>query len=188
MSYHPTIWRTCRALANPRRLRCLRAVLLSPGLAVGEVASAAKLPQDQASLCLRALQARGLLHASREGRWVRYYPLPDPLVPTAAPILVGVSRALLKERVADRALIRSLTAFTHPRRLCILRHLQRGGTATSGSLSRSGRMSEAALFRHLNKLAERGVVGETDRGWALRKKQGALEKVFLALLAGAEET
>lgn len=188
MSYHPTIWRTCRALANPRRLRCLRAVLLSPGLAVGEVASAAKLPQDQASLCLRALQARGLLHGAREGRCVRYYPLPDPLVPTAAPILAGVSRALLKERVADRALIRSLTAFTHPRRLCILRLLKRGGAATSGSLSRAGRMSEAALFRHLNKLAERGIVGETDGGWSLQKRQGALEKVFLALLVGVQET
>ncbi len=188
MSYHPTIWRTCRALANPRRLRCLRAVLRCPGLAVGEVASAAKLPQDQASLCLRALQARGLLHGARDGRWVRYYPLPDPLVPTAAPILAGVSRALAKGRVADRALIRCLTAFTHPRRLCILRLLKRGGAVTSGSLLRTGRMSEAALFRHLNKLAARGIVGETDGMWALQKKQGALEKVFLALLDGVPET
>lgn len=187
MSYHPTIWRTCRALANQRRLRCLRAVLLSPGLAVGEVASATKLPQDQSSLCLRALQARGLLHGARDGRRVRYYPSPDPLVPTAAPILAGVSRALLRDRLPDRALIRCLTAFTHPRRLSLLRLLQRGGAATSGSLSRAGRMSEAALFRHLKKLSVRGIVSEADGLWALQKKQGALETVFLALLSGSPE-
>lgn len=188
MSYHPTIWRTCRALANRRRLRCLRAVLLSPGLAVGEVASAAKLPQDQASLCLRALQARGLLHGVRESRWVRYYPSPDPLVPVAAPILAGVSRALLKDRLSDKAFIRCLTAFTHPRRLNILRSLALGAPMTFGNLARAGRMSEAALARHLKKLASRGVVLETGEKWALHPRQGALSAVFLALAAKSQET
>jgi len=76
-------------------------VLLHPGETVGDVAVAAGLPQDQASLCLRDLQARGLIHASRESRWVHYFPSPDPLVASATPILAAVSNALLKEQASD---------------------------------------------------------------------------------------
>lgn len=187
MSYHPTIWRTCRVLANARRLACLRAVLLSPGATVGEVAAAAKVPQDQASLCLRALQARGLLHSKRQSRWVRYDPTPDPLVPVAAPILAGISQAVLKERLPEEALIRCLTAFTHPRRLTLLRHLKEKAPMTFSNLARAGRMSETALFRHLKKLADRGLVREADEKWTLHPKPCPLAKVLLSVAAGYSE-
>jgi DNA-binding IclR family transcriptional regulator len=150
---------------------------------VSEVADSAKLPPDQASLCLRALQARGLLHSSRVSRWVHYYPSPDPLVPQSAPILEGVSRAVFAGRVSDATLIRCLTAFTHPRRLTILRSLQRSGQMAFTELARAGRMSEAALFRHLKKLSARGVICEAEAKWALSAKPGALAETFLSLLA-----
>lgn len=188
MSYHPTIWRTCRVLANRRRLACLRAVLQSPGSTVGEVAAAAVLPEDQASLCLRALQARGLLHGSRVSRWVHYYPAPDPLVPVAAPLLDAVRHALLKTRMGAPQIISCLTAFTHPRRLSILRTLLRGGQVSFTGLARAGQMSEAALFRHLMKLSVRGVVVEEDDKWALNPSPSALTRAFLSLIASHPET
>ncbi len=187
MSYHPTIWRTCRVLANKRRLACLNAVLKNPGETVGEVAVYAGLPQDQASLCLRALQARGLIHASRESRWVHYFPSPDPLVQSATPILAGVSSALLKERASDTQVIRCLTAFTHPRRLTVLRCLQRCSPLPFSVLASRSGISPTALLRHLTKLAERALVAEGDEGWSLTPTRTALADTFLSLLARSPE-
>jgi DNA-binding transcriptional ArsR family regulator len=181
MSYHPTLWRTCRALANERRLACLRAVLSTPGATVGEIAAAAGLPEDQASLCLRALQARGLLHSKRVSRWVRYSPTPDPLVPAAAPILEAVSHALRTRRRSSAQLIRLLTAFTHPRRLTILRVLQLKRACAFVALARACDISQTALFRHLTKLRERGLVAEADQRWALAQARDPLADALLAL-------
>ncbi|MEI7901104.1 MAG: helix-turn-helix domain-containing protein [bacterium] len=187
MSYHPTIWRTCRVLANKRRLACLKAVLRQPGESVGVIAAAAQLPQDQASLCLRALQARGLLHASRESRWVHYFPWPDPLVPVAAPILASVSHAVLKERLSETRMIRCLTAFTHPRRLEVLRCLQQNGPLPFMALVRRSRISSTALSRHLKKLEARSLVLDSDAGWALNPEHEPLADTFLTLLAHGPE-
>lgn len=183
MNYHPTIWRTCRVLANQRRLTCLAAVLRQPGESVGAIAVLAGLPDDQASLCLRALQARGLLHASRQGRWVNYFPSPDPLVPAAAPILAGVSRALLKTRWPVVRVIRCLTAFTHPRRLTILNQLQKNGPATFSALACQTRISPRALNRHLKKLADRYLLIEKENVWTLNPVRDAFTETLLTVIA-----
>jgi hypothetical protein len=36
------------------------------------------------------LRARGLLHAARDSRWGHYRPDPDPLVPSARPVLTAL--------------------------------------------------------------------------------------------------
>ena len=130
---HPTLWRSCRVLANSRRLACLKTVLAHPDLTVESVAERTGLPEDQASLCLRALQARGLLQARRQSRWVLYRPEPDPCVPVAAPLLGALRHALLDDRLTEHEIRRSLTAFTHPRRLTILRHLQLAAPAPAAT-------------------------------------------------------
>jgi DNA-binding transcriptional ArsR family regulator len=79
-AYHPTVWRTCRMSGNPHRLRGLKAVLEEPSSAVGEIAEQTRLSVCHASEYLRALQARGLIQASRVSRWMRYVARPDPLV------------------------------------------------------------------------------------------------------------
>ena len=183
MSFHPTLWRTCRVLANPRRLACLKAVLKTPGSTVGDTAAAVDLPPDQASLCLRSLQARGLLHAIRQSRWVRYYPQPDPLVPIAAPLLKGVRQSLLKKGKPEARMLRCLTAFTHPRRLVILRLLQQNGPASFPALAHISRISQAALFRHLHKLQKKGLVLENDAGWFINPDHDPFADTFLSLLA-----
>lgn len=186
-SYHPTLWRTCRVLANERRLQCLRAVLRAPGASVGEIAALANLPQDQTSACLRTLQARGLLQAGRTSRWVHYHPFADPLVPAAAPILSGLSRALLQEKRPCSKIIRSLTAFTHPRRLTILRLLQKNKRLSFSALTRQSDISPAALARHLNKLQKREVIDESGGEWSLTAKPSQLTQLFFRLIATSPE-
>ena len=186
-NYHPTIWRTCRVLTSARRIACLSAVLKQPGGCVGEVAAQAHIPKDQASLCLRSLQARGLILARRESRWVRYWPEPDPLVPAAAPILTGMRRALVNEKLPANRIIHCLTAFTHPRRLIILRCLQKKGSMTFETLSQASQVSPPALYRHLKKLGNRGLVQECDAGWALRLEHEPLADTFLVLIAISQE-
>jgi DNA-binding transcriptional ArsR family regulator len=185
-AYQPTIWRTCRVLANAHRLQCLQAVLSAPGSTVGEVAERCGFPHSQASAFLRALQARGLIQPARESRWVRYYPQPDPIVPSAGPILAGMGRALMTDKMPGRDVLRCLTAFTHPRRLTVLALLQQNRSLPFTELSGKSRVSPPALRRHLGKLQRRGMVaaGEDD-SWTLLPPPTALAAVFMSLLTPA---
>jgi len=180
MNYHPSIWRTCRVLANEQRLACLRAVIENPFSSVNEIAARLDLPLDKASLGLRALQARGLIQAQRVSRWVRYSPFPDPLVPDAAPTLSALRKAL--KRDAPAKIVRTLTAFTHPRRLALLRYLQQHGPTSAERLSSANQISVQALWRHLRKLKARGLVVHTETAWDLAKHPPALGRALLHIL------
>ena len=183
-SLNPTLWRTCRVLANEKRLLCLKAVLEQPGSSVGDIAERVCISEALASELLRALQARGLIQANRQSRWVYYSPKPDPLVIGARPLLEALKKALLVEGKSENELIHTLTAFTHPRRLEILRCLQKADDDTSvDDLSASTRISLPALYRHLVKLTARGLVSCNERGWRLTRCSGRLEKTLLSFLA-----
>ena len=168
-------------LAQFGRLSSLKAVLVCPGISVGEVAEGLHVPVNQASLFLRALQARGLIRAQRHSRWVRYAPVPDPLVPEAKPILKALRRALLEEGCAESEVRRTLTGFTHPRRLVILSSLKEDVSSPADDLAAWTRISRPALSRHLAKLAARRLVFETSQGWRLASPPNALAKTLLLL-------
>ena len=55
MALHPTLWRTCRVLAGPTRLRLLRRVIARPGLTVQQLAmprgSANRAPARNCGAC-----------------------------------------------------------------------------------------------------------------------------------------
>lgn len=187
-AYHPTVWRTCRVLANAGRIRCLKAVLEWPLSTVGEIACRARTSEAVASEYLRALQARGLIRAERKSRWVRYAPEPDPLVKGAGRFLAALRRALLAEGRGETEIIRALTAFTHPRRLDIMWCLLRDGQTSFERLGARTRISSPALSRHLGKLAARGVVTCGDGRWMLSRQPERLLKNLLSLLADSEES
>jgi predicted transcriptional regulator len=180
---HPTLWRTCRTLANTRRLACLKTVFANPGSSVEEIADNAHIPHDQASLCLRALQARGLLCAERHSRWVKYRPEPDSSVPAAAPILAAMRCAFFDDKLTDAAIMNVLTAFTHPRRLAILHRLQRAPTQSPEVLSIATQVSLPALWRHLRKLRHRNMVLSTREGWQLTLIPNLLARTLLPIIA-----
>jgi len=182
-AYHPTLWRTSRVLANVNRLACLKTVLLQPAITVGDVAVAARIPENQASMCLRALQSRGLISAQRVSRWTRYLPKADSLVEHSTAVLKAVRKALIAAKMPEREIIRTLTAFTHPRRLAILACLQTHPRMERSCLSAATRISQPALLRHLTKLGLLGLVAEQDDVWRLTAHPDALAAAFLRVLS-----
>lgn len=184
----PTLWRTCRMLANVYRIRCLKVVLENPGLCVGKIAEEMEVPDHHASLYLRALQARGLLRAHRKSRWVYYSAIPDPLVPSAEPIIHAMRSALLTERRSERDLLRDLTAFTHPRRLAILICLLGRGHATAEELTRATHISPPALSRHLKKLSARSLIAKNGDDWQPLPCDHNPARTLLSLLAPSDST
>jgi Predicted transcriptional regulators len=180
---HPTLWRTCRVLANVRRLQCLKAVLCCPDATVGQVAETCKFPVNQTSVYLRALQTRGLLQSVRDSRWVHYRPQPDPLVPSAEPVLSAVTRAFLKDNMPVKDIIFCLTAFTHPRRLVILSVLLQHESISFMELSRKSNVSPCALTRHLAKLCRRNMTAKDgEERCAVLRPPSLLAAALLRLL------
>lgn len=184
--YHPTLWRTCRALANEKRLRCLKVVMSEPGLTVGEVAARLAVAENHACEYLRALQARGLIEARRQSRWVRYVPEPDPLVPNARPLMSALRAAFEKGAHKEADMIRVFTAFTHPRRIVIVRQLKRACALGFEDLVRATGISPQALYRHLDKLADRGLVSQSRDGWRLAPGADRLSDALVKLASVSE--
>ena len=180
MPLTPTLWRTCRVLANPCRLSCLRAVIDTPGRTVEEIAERAGLSAPVASLYLRHLQARGLVRPERVSRWVRYTAVADASVTHAGPTLAAVARALRAARRPYARLLQTLTAFTHPRRLAILRVIPDDGAASFSTIRSVTGISHSALCRHLAKLQRHGLTETVGDAWRIVRPLPALARVLLA--------
>lgn len=184
-SYHPTIWRTCRALKNVNRLACLRTVLERPGLTVGEIAQQTQLPLNQASINLRLLQSRGLIASERKSRWTRYVPEADPLVAHAEMLLNALAAEFLKCNEDISGIVSKLWAFTHDRRLTILSVLSRSAQPMEPDmLVASTRISLPAVWRHLRVLETAGVIHDVDSGWQLlpERSRSPLVRTVLRIL------
>ena len=153
---YPTLWRTCRVLANPVRLRVLQAVIEAPESSVSDVRRICRLPQSSASHHLRQLQARGLLTARPGGRWVRYSPQTDPAVGHAELVFAAVRDALSRGET-PAAVGRLLKALTQARRISIARALCQTPATAEELVPRCG-ISRPAVYRHLDRLIDRHVV------------------------------
>ena len=169
-------------LANVNRLACLKVVFEHPSSSVSEVAGSLRVPVNQASMFLRALQARGLIRAQRNSRWVRYVPFPDPLVPDSKPILSALRRALVAEKRSEADVRHTLTGFTHPRRLVILMCLQEKRTVSVEELARVTQISLPAVSRHLNKLAARGLARHRETEWQVAPPPNSFAGALLRLI------
>jgi DNA-binding transcriptional ArsR family regulator len=171
---------------NERRLACLAVVLKTPGLSVGEIAVASGVPENQASMNLRALQARGLLVARRSGVHIRYFPEPDPLVKDAAVVLKAVRRELKNGNGRETEGLReTLRAFTHSRRLTLLKCLTSQKEMLCETLVSKTRISRPAVCRHLETLRNAGLVRANEvGGWQLtpRSRLSALAKTLLEVI------
>jgi DNA-binding transcriptional ArsR family regulator len=169
-------------LANPVRLRVLRHVCRKGEACVSATARACRLPMSSATNALRALQARGLLGVRREGLFVIYYAHADESVEHAAAVLAAVRR-VLDRRVADRQIIRTVTAFTHVRRILIVQALA-AAPADAAMLSVTCGISLPALYRHMVKLERRGLIeAVADGTWRLAQPDGSLARALLGLVS-----
>lgn len=168
----------CRVLASRSRLRLLRVIHEQPGLTVEALASAAALSVPVASRHLSSLANYQLAQATPGGRYVRYAParprstshrfllemqayLQDMLgAQQPAGVLANVCAEAVEPTwtAVHDALIKLFTAYTHLRRLFLLRYLARRGASTVEQLCAQLNMSAAAAHRHLHKLQRRGLL------------------------------
>lgn len=179
----PTLWRTCRVLANRFRLRILQQLLRQPDQTVSMIARKLHMPLPVASQYLRALNARGLLQSRRVGKYVYYRPVADKSVTGAAQLLKAIRQTLIQEKQPIDVIFRLVTAFTHPRRVAIIRALGYSAT-TKPSLRIKTRMSGRALSRHLKKLADRGFLIVGSRTYRCARPECPLAKTLIRLALG----
>ena len=150
----PTFWRTCRAVMNETRLRLLKAVVESQGKAcVVKLAKTVGIDESLASICLRQLNARGLLGVRRERIKVLYNTEHDRSLPDSVAFQEALVAYLRQDlpKGWEMDLIRRLKAFTHFNRLAIIIRLAEG-PATISDLYESVGVVVKSLYHHLQYL------------------------------------
>jgi len=182
MTLHPTLWRTCRILAGPTRLRLLRLVVNEPGRTVSGLADAAHISLTRASQELRRLQSRGLLQANRKNCFVIYSPIPDPLVPTAKPLLAAMRSTFRTDSPeTDLHVIDIATAFSHPRRLAIISELLKNSLPFK-KLHLAVNIPLPSFKRHLHILMQRGMAQTTRQIWSVTPIKHPLSRCLVHIL------
>ena len=180
----PTLWRSCRALANRTRLSLLKAMIDEPPLCVQTLAVRCKLKKSVCSQYLRILNARGFLQASRRGRWVDYSLGANPSVKHADDLLKAVVRALRScASVKEYAtVLKDLTIFTCPKRILMVRVIHANPDHSPAELSALCRMPYQTLHRQLKKLERRAVITLSESSVTLCKPTRPLAKQLLTLV------
>lgn len=176
----PTLWRSARVLANPRRLAVLRTVSRGGAWSVTKVAECCGISLSHATQILRSLQARGLLQAQRRGQWVFYVPEVNPEIPQARPLADALRKVWVGKGWSVKKIVADLTAYTHPRRVAIVQAVAHGRT-TASEVREACRLSRPALSRHLDKLVRRRVLESGKRGLSLCQPASPLASALLVL-------
>lgn len=153
----PTLWRTCRVLANRTRLQMFHLLSRRSSQTVSAVAERMKLALPVASQYLRALEARGLLVTRRVGRRVEYRPSTASAGTTVPTLVAALKSTFEREPEPVETLFKLASAFTHPRRIEVFRVLKVEARTLEEIRNATG-ISTRALRRHLGKLEARGFV------------------------------
>jgi DNA-binding transcriptional ArsR family regulator len=176
----PTPWRTCRVLANRKRLQILALLASNGAQSVSSVARHMKLAMPTASQYLRALEARGLLTCRRVSRRVEYR-LADGRREGSADQLVAALRLVLGHDAGRiERVFNSATAFTHPRRVEIFRAIAKGANSFA-KLQAATRISVPALQRQLEKLESRGFIAAKRGAYGTRSQADPFARALARL-------
>jgi len=181
-SSQPTLWRTCRVLANRKRLQTLALLIRQPNQTVSAVAERMNLSMPAASQYLRALEARGLLTCRRVGRRVEYRPSAGTREGAAEEIVKALRLVFRVRTQPIEAIFKLATGFTHPRRVGVFRALTNGADSFA-KLQTATKIPARALSRHLAKLEARGFVTNAMGLYAIPFPRHPFGRV-LARLAG----
>ncbi len=178
MNKNVELWKICRGLANKTRLRILRRLMCGAELCVLDIAKAEALSEVVASQHLRLLHEHGFLQLERKSKWV-FYRSETPTKGSYAEYFFKIIRKKLLFGKDQRAeLVHLFTAFTHPRRIDIAKALLRKDHTFNELISRCD-ISGQALYRHLNKLADRGFVVEKNKTYKIIREDAGLKKALL---------
>jgi len=164
-----------RALANHDRIRILRLLTVLGEQRVSELVHALSRLQGRVSAHLRVLATSGLVWRRRSGVAIYYRIADRPSSPVARDALsllaeafasirkadprkVACEEQLTSDVYSDPALLSYFTAFTHPRRLQIIRHLSECSEADLGAMAADLHMPLLSCSRHVAKLAQRNIL------------------------------
>ena len=152
----PTLWRTCRVLANRTRLRIFVLLLEQGGQTVSTIAARLKLSLPVASQYLRAMEARSLLKVRRFGLRVACRIADDQTGP-AQGLVRALRQAFRRDSSPVETIFKQATTFTHARRIECFRVLC-DRAQTLAELRAATGISVRAIVRHISKLEARGFV------------------------------
>lgn len=176
----PTLWRTCRVLASKTRLRVLRELCRHPKQRVSDIAQRLDLSLPLASQSLRALNARGLLLVRRRRASVYYQLGANQSIPYSARLVRALRETFASDKDAERNIFRYATAFTHPRRILIIKTIQERHRQQK-EIAWAAKIPLNALCRHLDKLVARGFVKHDDNGYCRSVPRHKFARVLLFL-------
>jgi len=179
LNLRPALWRTCRVIACETRLQLLWHILDEGESSVTDAMLCVGVSQPNASNQLRALCDRGLIIPRRESMEVIYRAEANGSA-SFAPEILDALRICYERSVAFATIIRQATAFTHERRIEIVRAL-RGRSLSTPALRDATGMSPSALLRHLDKLEKRGFVKEASGSYRMGAPGNALGRTLLKL-------
>jgi len=179
----PSLWRTCRVIANRNRLRIFGCLVRQPDQTVSAIARRLQLSVPVASQYLRALESRGLLTVRRVGSRV-YYRISAGEAPVAIqPLVAALRHAFERSPNPVEFIFKQATAFTHPRRVAIYQAVDHGAQ-TVDDLHARLRISRFAAARHLAKLEARKFVAVREDACVAVQTQNevarALAKIAMA--------
>jgi DNA-binding transcriptional ArsR family regulator len=146
-------------------------------LCVSELADLTGTSAHNASIQLRALNARGLITPRRENQKVIYRAEANEEL-SAAPALLEAVRGAFSKKTPILTIFHICTAFTHERRIGLIRVLI-GGPQSFGDLLKKTEMSPSALWGHLDKLSARGFVKMRDGRYRLARLKDPLRRTLL---------
>lgn len=178
---HPTLWRTCRILANKTRLEILRELCAHPDQRVSEIAHRLGLSLPLASQALRALNARGLLLARRIGPFVYYSPIANRSIQNSVHLLSVIRQTFAADAHPCKNIIQYASAFTQPRRLLIIQTLSGQRPMQLRNIVFKTKISRRALRRHLDKLHARGFLECVDGSYACSVPRHRFARLLMQL-------
>ncbi len=152
----PTLWKTCRVVANPVRLRILRILMKEKSLTVMGMVRQTAMRKGTISLYLKELQARGLIHARRKSVNVFYEFKSDPIVPQAGRVM-EIVMGMFQEGRSDEEVIALFSALRTSNAVKMMKYLLKtGGWVDCEEIGRQLRISARTVLKHRRTLCRNG--------------------------------
>lgn len=170
-------WAFCRVLANETRIRLLFEIIHSAPLSVSELATRVKTLENGVSTHLKELHTYGLITPNRLSQSV-YYSIrktpPEVYPKMILPALLDCEKSGIK----PPTIIYQATAFTHQRRIEVVRLLSKQSLPSKSILDLSN-IKPSALARHLTKLKAREVIMQAGSDFCLCPQNNKLGAALL---------
>jgi hypothetical protein len=182
---NPTLWRTCRMLANARRLRIIHQLIGKDPQTLTQLATACKMSASACSQYTRQITARGLCRETRRGRYAFFDLHPDPMISYSASLLNALIKSLKHAKSHYMEQIADLTAYTHVSRIRIVRHIAQHEVSRTCEMKSGLHISKPALIRHINKLIRRNRLQAVKTGgYQLVQPRTVLARELLYIAVG----